>query len=100
MMPPRGQDSQPWISRVRLLSSRMARSRYFSRISSSVAGMDDPRFDGPAGGPREGAPRSPPPLAAPAAAPRAPAPPPRRLRGRLGLEELQRLHVEQRARLR
>src|SRR4051794_18783853 len=36
---PRGQLAQPWRSRVNVLSSRMARSRYFSRISSSVAGI-------------------------------------------------------------
>ena len=35
---PRGQWSQAWISRVSVFSSRIARSRYFSRISSSVAG--------------------------------------------------------------
>ena len=35
---PRGQWSQPWISRVSWFGSRIARSRYFSLISSSVAG--------------------------------------------------------------
>src|SRR5918997_1261506 len=43
---PRGQCSQDWISRVSWFSSRMARSRYFSRISSSVAGTVPLAFDG------------------------------------------------------
>src|SRR3954452_17354105 len=41
---PRGQRSQPCNSRVNVLSSRMARSRYFSRISSSVAGIPPTGF--------------------------------------------------------
>ena len=44
---PRGQCSQSWISRVSWFSSRIARSRYFSRISSSVAGTWTGGLDGP-----------------------------------------------------
>src|SRR4051794_41198627 len=41
---PRGQRSQACRSRVKWLSSRIARSRYFSRISSSVAGIPPTGF--------------------------------------------------------
>src|SRR3954462_521931 len=41
---PRGQRSHAWRSRVKWLSSRIARSRYFSRISSSVAGIPPTGF--------------------------------------------------------
>ena len=44
---PRGQSSHACSSRVSALSSRIARSRYFSRISSSVAGIGAAGFDGP-----------------------------------------------------
>src|SRR6188768_4585033 len=40
----RGHRSQLCSSRVKVLSSRMARSRYFSRISSSVAGIPPTGF--------------------------------------------------------
>jgi hypothetical protein len=45
---PRGQWSQLWIALVSWFSSRIARSRYFSLISSSVAGTWAETFDGPA----------------------------------------------------
>ena len=45
---PRGQWSHSWIARVSWFSSRIARSRYFSLISSSVAGTWPRGFDGPA----------------------------------------------------
>src|SRR3954447_375084 len=43
---PRGQYGHSWRSWVRRLSSRIARSRYFSRISSSVAGIRPIDLDG------------------------------------------------------
>src|SRR5215210_3432558 len=43
---PRGHRSHSWRSCVRRFSSRIARSRYFSRISSSVAGIRRGEFDG------------------------------------------------------
>ena len=43
---PRGQCGQACSSRVSEFSSRIARSRYFSRISSSVTGIDPEGFDG------------------------------------------------------
>src|SRR3954454_14684691 len=43
---PRGQYGHSWRSWVRRLSSRIARSRYFSRISSSVAGIRLSDLDG------------------------------------------------------
>ena len=46
---PRGQCGQACSSRVSVFSSRIARSRYFSRISSSVAGIDPEGFDGARG---------------------------------------------------
>src|SRR3954465_14837038 len=89
---PRGQRSQLCSSRVNVLSSRMARSRYFSRISSSVAGIAPTGFT-----PRPGSP----PLCN--SLPAAPGDglghlaAPRRLAGgrrrRLGLQELQRLDL-------
>ena len=42
---PRGQCGHDCSSRVSEFSSRMARSRYFSRISSSVTGIDPEGFD-------------------------------------------------------
>src|SRR3954464_3951924 len=48
---PRGQRSQACRSRVKWLSSRIARSRYFSRISSSVAGIPPTGFTTPRGSP-------------------------------------------------
>src|SRR3954471_10553568 len=51
MWSPRGQCAQACRSRVKWLSSRMARSRYFSRISSSVAGIPPTGFTPPLGSP-------------------------------------------------
>src|SRR5947209_6993214 len=48
---PRGQCGHAWRSRVKAFSSRIARSRYFSRISSSVTGMPPEGSDGPSGCP-------------------------------------------------
>src|SRR6478735_4023775 len=44
-------DLQACRSRVKWLSSRIARSRYFSRISSSVAGIPPTGFTPPPGSP-------------------------------------------------
>ena len=82
---PRGQWSHSWRSCVSRLSSRIARSRYFSRISSSVAGISaEVDFDRPAH-------RLPPCCAASTLARACPA----RALGRLRLQELERLKVDQ-----
>ena len=91
---PRGQCEHSWRRWVSWLSSRIARSRYFSWISSSVVGTGVVRpgdFDGP----RHGSSR--------AAACISPCPPATRSRRRAplaaataaGLQQLQRLHVDQ-----
>ena len=93
---PRGQCEHSWSRRVSVLSSRIARSRYFSWISSSVAGKLTPSlaamsgfFDGPDSAPSAC-------ISACRAAPRraalgaAPADPDRRR-----LEELERLDVDE-----
>src|SRR6476619_2393955 len=51
MWSPRGHSAQACRSRVKWLSSRIARSRYFSRISSSVAGIPPTGFTPPRGSP-------------------------------------------------
>src|SRR3954466_8766423 len=51
MWSPRGHRVQACRSRVKWLSSRIARSRYFSRISSSVASLPPTGFTAPRGSP-------------------------------------------------
>src|SRR3954451_3519912 len=51
MWSPRGHSSQLCRSRVKWLSSLIARSRYFSRISSSVAGIPPTGFTSRPGSP-------------------------------------------------
>src|SRR3954462_14052762 len=108
---PRGQCWHSWTSRLIWLSSRIARSRYFSRISSSMPRIGA-LFDEagaaplrrfvclkrcpPAAPPFPAPPPPPPPPPPPAAAgPRSAPPPFRRLRPPRRLQELQGLDVDQ-----